>query len=96
MNLNEKLFPLPKAYELAFGIRPDPSTCQRHRTDGINCVKLETVKCGGRRMTSVEAVQRFITAVTAAADGPVCPPRTNRQREAAISKAERDCDQDGI
>ncbi|TWU29649.1 DUF1580 domain-containing protein [Bythopirellula polymerisocia] len=96
MKLNEKLFPLAKAYELAFGVRPNPSTCQRHRLHGINGVKLETAKYGGRRMTSVEAVQRFITSVTAAADGPVCPPRTNRQREAAISKAERDCERDGL
>lgn len=93
---NEKLYPLPKAYELASGVRPHPSTCHRHRLHGINGVQLETVKCGGRRMTSVEAVLRFFQAVTAATDGVDCPSRTNRQRESAVAQAEAQLDREGI
>jgi hypothetical protein len=93
---NEKLFSLPVAYEKATGFRPHISTCHRHRINGIQGERLETVKCGGRRMCSAEAVQRFLAAVTAAADGPSISTSTPRQRDADISKAERDCDRDGI
>ncbi|QDS99937.1 DUF1580 domain-containing protein [Adhaeretor mobilis] len=87
---DEKLFPLPTAYEKATGIRPHPATCHRHKTCGIKGVRLETIKCGGRRFTSVEAVQRFNAEITAAADGGLPKPRTERQRVTAIERAERE------
>jgi hypothetical protein len=93
---NEKLYPLPVAYEKATGVRPHLSTCHRHRIRGINGVRLTTVKLGGRRLCSAEAVRRFLAAVTEATDGPAITPRTNRQREASVSKAERELDRDGI
>ena len=37
-------------------------------------VRLETVLAGPRRCTSIQAVQRFITAVTEAANGHLHPP----------------------
>lgn len=94
----EKLFPVPKAVELATGRRPHPATCFRWRQHGISGVWLETVKLGGKRLTSVEAVHRFVEATTAAADGPrpSTPARTSRQRQAAISKAEAELDAAGI
>jgi hypothetical protein len=96
MLINERLFPLQRAYEIATGTRPHPSTCHRHRVNGINNVRLETLKYGGKRVTSVEAVRRFLAAVTAAADGPHLGPRTNRQLEAAVSRAERELDEAGM
>ena len=68
----------------------------RWRLRGIRGVKLETIKIGGRRFTSAEALARFIEQSTAAADGLPLPTRTNRQREAAIRRAERELDGLGI
>ncbi|MEQ8211044.1 MAG: DUF1580 domain-containing protein [Lacipirellulaceae bacterium] len=88
---DETLLPLGAAVEKATGDRPHPSTLHRWRLRGVSGVKLPTVKVGGRRKTSIEAVRRFIEATTAAADGGSLPkPRTNRQREAAIAAAERE------
>lgn len=69
----EKLFSLPTAIEKATGHRPHVSTCHRWRLKKTN--PLVTVKVGGKRMTSVEAVFRFIEANTNAADGPTADPR---------------------
>jgi hypothetical protein len=56
-------------------------------------VKLETVKIGGRRFTSKEAVSRFIAAQNAA-DVPAAPVITGSQRrrqsESAREALERD------
>ena len=76
---NEKLYPLPEAYERATGFRPHPSTCHRHRLRGIQGVRLETARQGGRRLCSVESVLRFNERVTAAADGINLAPQTNRR-----------------
>ncbi|BBO32908.1 hypothetical protein PLANPX_2520 [Lacipirellula parvula] len=60
-------------------------------------VKLKTLVCGGRHMSSVPAVKRFFEVATAASDGVTeRPVRTNRQREAAIAKAERELNKAGI
>jgi len=40
------------------------------------------------RVTSTEAIERFITATTAAAAGPPVPIRTARQPERDIARAE--------
>jgi hypothetical protein len=71
---------------------------------GINCatvwrwtmkdnkygVRLESVVIGGVRMSSREALARYIERTTAAANGEPVPVRTSRQREAAIRAAERE------
>jgi hypothetical protein len=82
----EKLFPIPKAFEIETGVRISPATAHRLRLRG----RLETVKLGGRRMTSIEAVRRFIEATTRAADGEprVTQSRPNRQQESRIALAE--------
>ena len=51
--------------------RPNVRTLWRWRKKGINGVKLETIKCGYKRLTSLEAVQRFVAASTAAVDQPM-------------------------
>ena len=53
--------------------RPHLATLHRWRVRGIRGVRLETLLIGGRRFTSLEALRRFTSAVTAAADGSVQP-----------------------
>ena len=50
-------------------VTPHISTLHRWRLNGIRGVKLETCLIGGKRCTSLEALQRFITATTSAAAG---------------------------
>jgi len=76
--------------------RPHLSTWQRWRTRGVHGVQLTTVKIGGRRMVSADDLQRFIEAVTCAADRLPQPIRTSRQRERAILAAEAEIAHDGI
>ncbi len=61
------------------------ATMARYIQKGIRGVKLETVKIGGRRYTSREAIARFITAQNAA-DAPqvaITPQQRRKQAEAA-------------
>lgn len=78
------------------GRRPGFSTWWRWSTHGIRGVLLETILVGGRRCTTAEAVARFFERTTAAASGQPVPQRTNRQRQAAIKKAEAECAAAGI
>ena len=83
----ETLYSVATAIEKATGRRPHPSTAHRWRLRREH--PLETWKVGGRRMTSVEAVIRFIEAVTAAADSQ--PPESRiHLRRAAADDAERE------
>ena len=98
MSNEEKLLPLVTAVERATGQRPHPSTCHRWRISGIAGVRLETQKCGGKRMTSIEAVHRFNEAVTLAADGESVAPqsRTPRQRKSDLERADKELARQGI
>jgi len=96
MSENEKLQPLPAAVEAATGQRPHPSTLHRWRLRGIAGVKLETVRCGGRRLCTIEAVRRFLNGVTAATDGEPVQTRTPRQRQRDIDRAEAELAEAGI
>ena len=93
--INEALLSLAAAGRTLPG-KPHLSTLHRWRLRGVRGVRLETVLIGGRRYTSVEALERFSERVTTAADGEPAPQRTNRQRAAAISRAERELDRAGI
>ena len=93
--INEALLSLAAAGRTLPG-KPHLSTLHRWRLRGVRGVKLETVLVGGRRFTSHEALERFIERTTAAANGEPSPRRTNRQRQAAISQAERELDRAGI
>jgi len=98
MSSDEKLLPLPAAVKAATGQRPHPSTLHRWRLRGIAGVRLTTVRCGGKRLCSIESVRRFLEEVTAATDGPQpsTATRTNRQRQAAIDRADAKLDALGI
>jgi hypothetical protein len=77
--------------------RPSISSLWRWYRRGVRGAKLETIVIGGRRRyTSVQALERFITATTAAADGAPKPVRTAKQRQRSIAAAERELLREGI
>ena len=85
---DEKLEPLVDAVEMATGRRPHLSTCLRWSKKGSHGVRLETRVLGGRRLTSIGAVHRYIEAVTAAKDGSLPPAvETPKQAERAAQRA---------
>jgi Protein of unknown function (DUF1580) len=60
-----------------------PDTLHRWCLLGVRGIRLESVMVGGRRCTSIEALNRFFQAVTAAANG-------DRQPMAGGSRARRE------
>lgn len=94
---DESLIPLSEAPQYIPG-RPNISTLYRWFQRGARGTRLETVVVGNKRFTSHEAIQRFVERTTANSPGAVAPPSrpTNRQREAAIRKAERELAEAGI
>ena len=72
------------------------STIWRWALQGVRCVRLETTVIGGRRYTSIEAMQRFSERCLAAANGEPAPTRTAKQREREIAAAEAVLDEAGI
>jgi len=89
LNTDEKLLTFAQAAAW-LPSRPHVATLHRWRLKGVHGVRLETVRIGGRRYTSQEAISRFVAATTAAADGSPPPARTARQRERAIREAEKE------
>jgi hypothetical protein len=80
-----------------------PSTVWRWQRVGVRLsngrrIRLDAVRCGGRWLTSLEAVQRFIAAQTpdlpTTADDLV--PRTSGRRERAADRAGRELSRLGI
>ena len=85
---NEKLQPLVQAVEAATGTRPHLSTVLRWGSNGSAGVKLETLCVGGKRMSSKEAVLRFVQAVTEAKGGVAAAPTvTPRQADLAAERS---------
>ena len=91
----EELLSLSEAAKVTPG-RPHVSTLWRWQKRGVRGVRLSTVIVGGRRFTSREAIEQFIAATTAAANGEAPPVRTPRQRQRAIDAAERELAKAGI
>ncbi|NLX98218.1 MAG: DUF1580 domain-containing protein [Rhodopirellula sp.] len=84
VHLGEQLLALGQAmHELPN--RPSPSTAWRWYRKGIRGVRLETVVVGGRRYTSREALDRFLSAVTSAADSE---PIRRRERDADVGRSD--------
>lgn len=78
VHLGEHLLTLSQAmHELPN--RPSPSTAWRWYRKGVHGIRLETTVIGGRRYTSREALDRFLSAVTSAADSE---PIRRRERDA--------------
>lgn len=76
--------------------RPHVSTVWRWVLNGVRGIKLETFVVGCQRFTTKEAIERFITATTAKANGEPTPIRTPRQRQRDIERAERELAKAGI
>lgn len=94
---NEQLLPILDAIEKATGQRPHPATAHRWRTRGVAGIRLSSCCLGAKRLSSVPAVRRFRDQVTAAKDGHSPPsPRTNRQRESAVQRAEKELAGEGF
>ncbi|MCE9552868.1 MAG: DUF1580 domain-containing protein [Planctomycetes bacterium] len=66
---------------LPHGSRPSYATWWRWWRHGVHGVRLETVRVGGRRLTSAAAVRRFLADVTAAVQGEAPPVRTHQRRQ---------------
>ena len=97
-----KALPLTDAVEQVIGERMSYATLFRWTQRGLltpagDRVRLEFLKIGGRRRTSLDAVQRFVEAATEAAIGAATlPAQTPRARAAAVSAAERELEEIGV
>lgn len=91
----ETVFPVTEAPKYIPG-RPSLGSCWRWVLKGVGGIKLESILIGGKRFTSVEAIQRFCDRRTAAADGAPLPPRTPSQRQREVTAAERECEEAGL
>ncbi|MFN3194237.1 MAG: DUF1580 domain-containing protein [Aureliella sp.] len=60
---------VPRRIETLTGRRPSMATVHRWVASGLAGNRLETTFCGGSRVTSLEALERFDKAVTSARDG---------------------------
>ncbi|MDG2388392.1 MAG: DUF1580 domain-containing protein [Planctomycetaceae bacterium] len=93
----QELIPLVEAVQKVTGRRLHLSTvlrwCQRPNRHGL---RLESWIVGGRRLTSIQAVQRYIDANTRAADRYPIPSQTNRQAKVAHDSAMAELKADGI
>ena len=76
------------------------ATVWRWAQHGIRGHVLDTLYVGGVRMTSVEAIQRFCDAITAAQDNPAppAPPgaRLSAARRKQLAQAQRELAAAGI
>jgi hypothetical protein len=88
---NEEIMTLTAASKELPG-RPNVATLWRWRTIGVRGQKLETMLYGGRRVTSREAIARFLAAI----NGEPIRTETPRQRERSIERAERRAEQLGV
>jgi hypothetical protein len=59
---SEKLYPAREAVERVINKRVHASTIHRWRLNGVQGIRLETVKVGGQRMCTLSAVRGFIDA----------------------------------
>jgi len=75
------------------GVRPNIATIYRWMVQGVRGIKLESIVVGATRCTSIEALQRFFDALTAAADAEhsaaIIPPPVSKSRQKEIAAAER-------
>jgi hypothetical protein len=82
--------------------RPSLSCLLRWVETGIKSptgelIRLEALRCGGRWLTSREALQRFALALTPRLDAPAAPAiRTPAQRRRSSERAEKILEKAGI
>lgn len=68
------------------GRRLHVGTLNRWRHPGVAGVRLEAVRVGGRWLTSWEAVDRFVSASSAARSRPEPAPPASPRRHAAVEQ----------
>jgi hypothetical protein len=75
------------------GVRPNVATIYRWMMQGVRGIKLESIVIGSTRCTSIEKLQSFFDALTAAADAEhsaaIVPPPLTKSRQQQIEAAER-------
>ena len=76
------------------GKRPHVSCIYRWTTTGCKGVILESLQCGGTRVTSREALGRFMEALTYDAGRPSARSPAKRQR--AVEKAIAELEREGV
>jgi hypothetical protein len=76
------------------GKRPHISTLMRWVLRGVKGIKLETVVVGGRRYTSVEAINRFVARLSE--PGSVQPPAPSEKRQHQIDQVRKRLDAERI
>ena len=84
---NEKKLPLVPAVEAETGRRVHLCTALRWAQQGSKGIILESVFLGGRRLTSVEAVRRFVAACSERSGTKTTPTITPRQAAATAERA---------
>ena len=90
----ETVIPITEAAQHIPG-RPSIPTLWRWVLKGTRGNKLESILVGGRRFTSVEAIQRYCEQEAGPTEtGP--RGRTSTQRERDLSKADRECAEAGM
>ena len=78
------------------GKRPHVSCIYRWTTSGCKGVVLESLQCGGTRVTSREALARFFRRLTTGDAADVPPARSVAQRERAAARAMKDLEEAGV
>ena len=76
--------------------KPHIATIWRWAMKGVRGVRLESFCCGAKRLTSVEALERFVCRTTEAAGGTLSDEATESSRKREIAKAEAACEAAGI
>jgi hypothetical protein len=94
---HERLIPLTEAGKHACSVLPPPhsSTWVRWALRGVGKprIRLETKKCGGRRYTSREAIERFFSRLTGAEEAREVAVT---QRREEFASAEEELDREGV
>jgi hypothetical protein len=91
---SEDLLSLTEAVRRLPG-RPHISTLHRWRMRGVGGFRLETVKIGGRRFTSAEAIERFARRVTDASS-PAIDDQAKARPSRSFYNAERELDRENV
>jgi len=78
------------------GKKPHVSTLYRWTTSGCKGVVLESLQCGGTRVTSKEALARFFQRLTFGDGSNPEAPRSPARQQSAAERAERELEREGV
>jgi hypothetical protein len=77
------------------GRKPHIASVYRWVTRGCRGIVLESVVCAGSRVTTLEAIDRWIAALTASAGGDPTPVRTPIRRQRDHDRAQANLEEAG-